>query len=156
MRIIIEGKKPGKWDELVRECEERLDNNICDLCVMVEYLDVRTGKIYDFTMPDQRSIKEALVRGRFNVGFLSYIDRAGLGRWIGVKSEPEQYKNVGFDELLTYLMSAYSRVVKEDIIEPVVERMEDVLREFSNNVLMAINLERLKEVLELRGKEEEE
>jgi hypothetical protein len=155
VRIIIEGKKPGHWDELVRECEERLDNNLCDLCAMVEYLDVRTGKLYDFTTPDQRNIRNALLNGRFNVGFLSYIDRASLGKWMGIKSEPETYKNVGFNDLLTYLMSAYTRVVKENIIEPVVERMEEVLRGFSDNISAIINPERLKEVLELREKEEE-
>jgi hypothetical protein len=39
VRIVIEGKKPGMWNELVRQCEERLDDNVCDLCVMVEYVN---------------------------------------------------------------------------------------------------------------------
>lgn len=41
VRIVIEGKKLGMWSILVEQCEERLDNNVCDLCVMVEYADIK-------------------------------------------------------------------------------------------------------------------
>lgn len=151
VRIVIEGKKPGMWDALVEQCKERLDNNVCDLCVMVEYADVKLRKL----VPDQLDVREALLRGKFNVGFISYVDRAGLDKWTGVAPKPEKYVNVGFDELLTYLMSAYSRVVREDIIGPVIKRMNEVLDEFAVKVSTAINVERLREVLELKGEEEE-
>jgi hypothetical protein len=76
VRIVIEGKKEGFWDQLVTQCEERLDNNVCDLCVMVEYIQVETGKV----SPTQQDIKEAIQSGRFNIGFMSYLDRANLDR----------------------------------------------------------------------------
>ncbi|MBS7615114.1 hypothetical protein KEJ18_05225 [Candidatus Bathyarchaeota archaeon] len=38
VRIVIEGKKAGLWNELVEICQNRLDNNVCDLCMMVEYV----------------------------------------------------------------------------------------------------------------------
>jgi hypothetical protein len=151
VRIVIEGKKPGMWDALVEQCKERLDNNVCDLCVMVEYSDIKLRKL----VPDQLDVRDALLRGRFNVGFISYVDRAGLDKWTGVAPKPEKYVNVGFDELLTYLMSAYSRVVREDIIGPVIKRMNEVLDEFAVKVSTAINVERLREVLELKGEGEE-
>jgi hypothetical protein len=151
VRIVIEGKKPGMWDALVEQCKERLDNNVCDLCVMVEYADVKLRKL----VPDQLDVRDALLRGRFNVGFISYVDRAGLDKWTGVAPKPEKYVNIGFDELLTYLMSAYSRVVREDIIGPVIRRMNEVLDEFAVKVSTAINVERLREVLELKGEGEE-
>jgi hypothetical protein len=151
VRIVIEGKKPGMWDALVEQCKERLDNNVCDLCVMVEYADVKLRKL----VPDQLDVRDALLRGRFNVGFISYVDRAGLDKWTGVAPKPEKYVNIGFDELLTYLMSAYSRVVREDIIGPVIKRMNEVLDEFAVKVSTAINVERLREVLELKGEGEE-
>ena len=151
VRIVIEGKKPGMWDALVEQCKERLDNNVCDLCVMVEYSNVKLRKL----VPDQLDVRDALLRGRFNVGFISYVDRAGLDKWTGVAPKPEKYVNVGFDELLTYLMSAYSRVVREDIIGPVIKRMNEVLDEFAVKVSTAINVERLREVLELKGEEGE-
>ena len=148
VRIIIEGKKPGMWGTLVADCQERLDNNVCDLCVMVEYSDLKIRKL----LPNQADIKEALLKGRFNVGFLSYIDRAGLDKWTGVASKPEQYKDVEFDDLLTYLMSAYSRVVSVDIIDPVIKRMNEVLGDFAVKLSTTVNIERLKSVLELEDK----
>jgi len=152
VRIVIEGKKPGMWDALVGQCQERLDNNVCDLCVMVEYADIKVKKL----VPDQSDIKDSLLKARFNVGFLSYIDRVGLDRWMAVAPKPEQYKDAGFDDLLTYLMSVYSRVVREDIIDPVIKRMNEVLGEFAVNVSTTINLERMKKVLELEETEGEE
>ncbi|MEM2351454.1 MAG: hypothetical protein QXT26_03505 [Thermoproteota archaeon] len=149
VRIVIEGKKPGVWNDLVRQCEERLDNNICDLCVMVEYSNIKLDKL----MPSQLDIKNALLNGRFNVGFLSYVDRAGIDRWIGTTPKPEKYDDVGFNDLLAYIMSAYSRVVKEDVLGPVIERINNVLNGFAERVSSIVNVERLKEVLELKEKE---
>jgi len=151
VRILIEGKKPGMWDALVSQCAERLDNNVCDLCVMVEYADFKLKKL----VPNQLDVKEALLKGKFNIGFLSYVDRAGLDKWMATAPKPEQYNDVNFDDLLTYLMSAYGRVVREDIIEPVINRMNEVLEDFAVKLSTTINLERLKEVLELHRTEEE-
>jgi hypothetical protein len=150
VRIVLEGKKLGMWDALVKQCQERLDNNVCDLCVMVEYADVRTTQL----VPDQSDVKNALLNGRFNIGFLSYIDRVGLDKWTGVASKPEYYRDVGFDELLTYLMSVYGRVVREDIITPVIKRMNEVLGEFAGNLSPIVDLERLMEVMEIEETEE--
>lgn len=145
VRIVIEGKKLGMWDVLVEQCKERLDNNVCDLCVMVEYADVKLRKL----VPNQLDVKEALLNGKFNVGFLSYVDRAGLERWMTISPRPEKYLDVGFNDLLTYLMRAYSRVIKEDIMGPLIKRMNEVLDDFAKAVSTTINVERLKEVLEL-------
>jgi len=152
VRIVIEGKKPGMWDALVENCQDRLDNNVCDLCVMVEYADYKVRKL----LPNQADIKESLLSSRFNIGFLSYVDRAGLDKWTGIPSKPEQYKDVGFDDLLTYLMSAYSRVVSVDIIEPVIKKMNEVLGDFAVKLSTTVNIERLKNVLELKETEEKE
>jgi len=149
VRIVLEGKKPGMWDALVTGCQDRLDNNVCDLCVMVEYTDFKVKKL----LPNQADIRESLLKGRFNIGFLSYVDRAGLDKWMGVVSKPEQYKDVGFDDLLTYLMSAYSRVVSVDIIDPVIKRMNEVLGEFAVKLSTTVNVNRLKDVLELKETE---
>ena len=152
VRIVIEGKKLGMWDELVQKCQERLDNNVCDICVMVEYSDIKPV----YSAYTQLDIKQALLRSKFNIGFLSYLDRVGLDRRISVPSKPEPYRDMGFDDLLSYLMSAYGRVVREDILEPVIRRMDEVLREFASNLTSTINLGRLREVMELREKEREE
>jgi hypothetical protein len=74
---------------------------------------------------------------------------------MAVTPKPEKYLDAGFDDLLTYLMSAYSRVVKEDIMGPVIKRMNEVLDVFAAKVSTTISVERLREVLELEELEEE-
>jgi hypothetical protein len=160
IRIIIEGKKqkPGIWDELIKRCIERIDNGVCDLCVMVEYANIELENQRKL-LPDQKDIKNALLKGRFNVGFMSYIDRIGLDRWVSglpkIERYPERYENISFDELVVHIMSAYSKIVTEDIIDPVIRRINDVLYDFATSVSSIINVERLKEVLELREEREE-
>ena len=160
IRIIIEGKKqkPGIWDELIKRCIERIDNGVCDLCVMVEYANIELENQRKL-LPDQKDIKNAFLKGRFNVGFMSYIDRIGLDRWVSglpkIERYPERYENISFDELVVHIMSAYSKIVTEDIIDPVIRRINDVLYDFATSVSSIINVERLKEVLELREEREE-
>jgi hypothetical protein len=154
VRIVIEGKKPGMWNELVRQCEERLDDNVCDLCVMVEYVNFEK-LLNERLFPDQSYIKKFLLKGVYNVGFMSYIARVGLDRWLGLPVKYEKYENVGFDDLLAYLMTAYNKVVGEDVIGPVIAKMKKVLDEFAKNTAPMVNVERLKETLELREREDE-
>jgi hypothetical protein len=154
VRIVIEGKKPGMWNELVRQCEERLDDNVCDLCVMVEYVNFE--KLLNERLSlDQSYIKKFLLKGVYNVGFMSYIARVGLDRWLGLPVKYEKYENIGFDDLLAYLMTAYNKVVGEDVIGPVIAEMKEVLDEFAKNTAPMVNVERLKETLELREREDE-
>lgn len=153
VRILLEGKKPGMWDSLVTQCTERLDDNVCDLCVLIEYTDIKIKGL----VPNQLDVKEALFKGKFNIGFLSYADRANLDKWMKAVPKPERYNAVSFDDLLTYVMSAYGQVAREDIIEPVINRMNEVLADFAAKLSTTINLERLKEVLELhRSKDEKD
>jgi hypothetical protein len=163
IRIIIEGKKqkPGIWDELIKRCIERIDNGVCDLCVMLEYADIELEKQRKL-IHDQVDIKNALLKGRFNVGFMSYIDRIGLDKWVSglPKSDKyperyERYENISFDELVVQIMSAYSKIVTEDIIDPVIRRINDVLYDFATSISSIINVERLRKVLELREEREE-
>jgi hypothetical protein len=153
VRIVIEGKKPGMWNELVRQCEERLDDNVCDLCVMVEYVNFEK-LLNERLFPDQAYIKKFLLKGVYNVGFMSYIARVGLDKWRDLPKY-EKYENVGFDDLLAYLMTAYNKVVGEDVIGPVIAEMKKVLDEFAKNTAPMVNVERLKETLELREREDE-
>jgi hypothetical protein len=155
VRIVIEGRKleqkQNTWKALAERCDERLDSGICDLCVMVEYVDIPLRKLN----PSQLDIKEALLNGKFNVGFISYVDKVGLEKWLNVSPKPEKYEAISFNELLTHLMSAYSKIVREDIIDPVIKKINEILNEFAKVVSTQVNVERLKDVLELREKEEE-
>lgn len=156
VRIIIEAKKVGRREELRRNCEARLDNGMCDICVMVEYAMLNVMSL----SPSASELKEALLRGKYNVGFMTYIDRIGLEKWLAdfrprVKSD--FYVDIDFQEFVTYLMSVYEYTVEEDVVSPVVEKLKVVVNDFSRAVLSyGLDVTRLKEALELREKERED
>lgn len=153
VRIIIEAKKPGKREELRKNCERRLDKGMCDICAMAEYAMLKVTSI----SPTVIDLKEALLKGKYNVGFMTYLDRVGLEKWITgfkPKVKSEFYMNIDFQEFITYLMSVYEYTVEEDIITPVVEKLKYVVDGFSRSVLSyGLDVNRLKEILELRGKD---
>lgn len=152
VRIIIEAKKKGKREELRRNCVGRLDKGMCDICVMVEYVTLNVKSI----SPTMRHFREALFSGVFNVGFMTYIDRVGLEKWLAElkpRLKSDFYTNIDFQELVTYLMAIYQYTVEEDIITPVVEKLKHRVDDFSRVILSnGVDVGRLKEVLELKEK----
>lgn len=156
VRIIVEAKKVGRREELRKNCESRLDKGMCDICVMVEYAALNVRSL----SPTMSDLKEALLKGKYNVGFMTYLDRVGLEKWLkGFKPriKSEFYLNIDFQEFVTYMMSVYEYTVEEDIITPVVEKLRHIVDGFSRAVLSyGVDINRLKEVLELREKGKEE
>lgn len=151
VRIVLEGKKPGMWAELEEKCRQRLDDNICDLCIMVEYLDWAGDASPIMSLaPTQTDIKRALLNGRFNMGVMSYVERVGLEKWLeGAPSKSlEVYREIGFHELVSHIIAAYDRTVREDVLKPVIERLDGALKEFATNMKQSIDPERLGNVLE--------
>jgi hypothetical protein len=158
VRVIIEGKHVGKRKELYENACGRIDNGLCDVVMMVEYVNLSFGKQIQIQM-DQKGIKHALKMGTFNVGFLTYVDRVGLDKWIPeIRKEPEFYENVDFQNLVGYLMITYDTLIKEAVLDKVIEKMEEKISSFSSRVIAdAPNIDRLKEVLELgKGEKDEE
>jgi aryl carrier-like protein len=153
VRIILEGKKPGKRNELVAQAENRLDEGMCDVCVMIEYAQVNVRTLE----ATQKDVKEALVNGRFNVAFMTLADRVGLEKWIeGIKARSKNgfQEDVDFQDLVTYLMAVYEQAVREDVLGPVVEKLDARIHSFARNISSGnINMQRLREALDLRGKE---
>lgn len=157
VKIVIEGKKPGFWNDLENNCRDRLENDVCDLCMMVEYAGIQLPGIWQYTgFPSETEIKNALLKGKFNIGFMSYIDLLNLDKWMGIKSTNQVYRDVGFQDMVTYLMSAYDRVVREDIIQPVISRMDQVLADFAESLAGEVDVARLKDVLEITEKGDNE
>jgi hypothetical protein len=158
VRVIIEGKKLGKREELYKNACGRIDNGLCDVVMMVEYVNLPFGKQTPIQI-DQKIIKQALKMGTFNVGFLTYVDRVGLDKWIPqMKKEPEFYEKTDFQNLVAYLMMTYDTLIKEDVLDKVIGKMEEKISSFSSRVITdAPNIDRLKEVLELgKGENDEE
>lgn len=151
VRIILEGKKPGKRNELLRQCESRLDEGLCDICVMVEYAQVNIRTLE----ATQKDVKEALVKGRFNVASMTFADRVGLEKWIeGLETKPKSFQeDVDFQDLVTYLMTVYEQAVREDVLGPVVKKLDACVHAFARKISSGnINIQRLREALDLREK----
>ena len=152
VRIILEGKKLGKRKELIAQAESRLDEGMCDICVMVEYAQVNIGTLE----ATQKDVKEALIKGRFNIAFMTLSDRVGLERWIeGLKARSKKVfqEDVDFQDLVTYLMSVYEQAVREDVLGPVVEKLDARIHGFARSISTGnINVQRLKEALDFKEK----
>lgn len=109
---------------------------------MVEYAALNVTSI----SPTVSDLKDALLKGKYNVGFMTYLDRIGLEKWLaGFKPRVKSdfYVNIDFQEFVTYLISVYEYTVEEDIVTPVVERLKRVLMifrgQFCPMVLMLIS-----------------
>ena len=152
IKIIIEGRKSGQWDSLIGTATERLDNGLCDLCVILEYPEFTIANL----APTQLDIKNALLKAKYKVGFLSFADRIGLEKFMEIKPKPEAFENITFDELLSHIMDAYSRVIREEILQPVIQKIDDALTDFSDKITEGVSLDRLRDVLELRPKDDDE
>jgi hypothetical protein len=160
VRIIIEGKKLGQREELRRDCQKRLDDGVCDICVAIEYAKLDFGPSVGqiSLLPTTVDLKNALLKGRYNVGFFTYIELVGLEKWLPgfqPKVKSTFYENVDFQDLLTYLMIAYDYTVKEDTIGPVIDRLKALVFDFAAVLSSNVDIHRVKEALELKEKEEE-
>ena len=153
VRIIIEAKKKGRREELRRNCVQRLDSGMCDICVMVEYADLKVKSL----SPTVSDLRGALLRGRYDVGFMTYLERIELEKWVEgfvprVKSD--FYASIDFQDFVTYLMYVYGYTVEEDVVTPVSEKIRNVVDGFSRAVLSyGLDVDRLREALGLREKE---
>lgn len=113
VRIIVEGKNVGTREELYTHACRRIGNGLCDAVVIVEVVKLVPEQQTQLHIT-QKMIKQALKNGTFHVGFVTYVDRVGLGRWIHrMRKKPEFYENVDFQKLVAYLMVTYNALVKE-------------------------------------------
>ena len=157
IRVIIEGKYLRRRGELYENACGRIDDGLCDVVTMVEYKNLPLGEQKQLQI-DQKEIKEILKKATYNIGFLTYVDRVGLEKWVPeLIKEPEFYENIDFQDLVAYLMITYDTLIKESVLDRVIEKMEEKISSFSSRVIAdAPNIDRLKEVLELREEEKDE
>ncbi len=153
IRIIIEGKYPGKREELLREAEKRINEDLCEIVMMVEYKHLPIANLD----VNQKEIKKALRNGKFNVAFKTYLDSKGLEKWIKeLRGEPKFYEDVDFQDLVALLMEAYELLISERIINTVIEDLDKKITNFSMRAKGTVPVNWLKSVLELGESEQNE
>ncbi len=158
VRIILEGQCSGKRKrkELLEKACERIDNGLCEVVVMIEYVRLNQGNQEQMYL-HQKEIKKVLRENLFNVGFVTYVDRikSNIPELGGRKLSLELMENVDFRELVALLMQVYDSIIKENVLDDVIEKMEEKISLFSEKIMVDNpNIERLKEVLELTEEKE--
>lgn len=160
IRIIIEGKRIGHRDELCHKAQERIEEGLCEIVVMIEYVHLPLpNSLERFSIITQEHIRNAILNGKFNVGFMTFIDLMKITRWLSAKQacQPPFYEEVDFDDLIAHLLAIYDYVVREDALKPVIDKLESALNSFAQEILTCrINIKRLKRALELREGGEED
>lgn len=154
VKIIIAGKKPGNRAQLIKQAEARVEESLCEICVMVEYACLGNSERLIEEVRTQDDVRNSLLNGEYNVGCVTYLDRIGqamLFEDIESRDSYEFQENIDFHDLTTYLMSVYQEIVEEDRLNKIVERLNNEVIAFANNIERDnINIDRLKEALELR------
>lgn len=155
IRVIIEGKHPGNRKNLYKKAYERIDEGLCEAVMMVEYENLKKD-IQEQIYLDQKEIKKILKHSSFNVGIVTYVDRVShhVPELVGGKISPKFMEKIDFKELVAFLIQTYDSIIKENVLDNVLENMEEKISQFSEKIMMdEPNIERLKEVLELSEKE---
>lgn len=147
VKIIVEGKiGSGKLKQAIEKCEERIDNGLADICVALEYI-IPEDRLQ---IANHKEAKDTLLRSRFNVVFISYLDRANLTAFIpNWRRTYRNYSNIDFNELVRYLLQCYTETVGMNVVQYVVDKIDATLNQFSGLANNKSLVERLKEVLEL-------
>ena len=147
--VIIEGKKAGGWNELLKQCRERLESSECDICVMVEYVKVES----DSMNLTQEDIASALKHGRFNAGVRTAADT--LEKWgLIAPNMQEKYENVDFQTLAWTIYQGYTELASHDILGPVIDKIDEAVMQFAKELEGEADVEHLKSVLELTENKE--
>ncbi|MGD2249330.1 MAG: N-6 DNA methylase [Candidatus Methanofastidiosia archaeon] len=155
IRVIIEGKYPGNRKNLYKKAYERIDEGLCEAVMMVEYVNLKKD-IQEQIYLDQKEIKKILKHSSFNVGIVTYVDRVShhVPELVGGKISPKFMEKIDFKELVAFLIQTYDSIIKENVLDNILENMEEKISQFSEKIMMdEPNIERLKEVLELHEKE---
>lgn len=157
VRIILEGQCAGKSvrKELYKKACERIDDGMCEVVMMVEYVKISQGN-QEQIHPHQKEIKKVLRESLFNVGFVTYVNRIESNiPELSKELSLELRENVDFKELVASLMLVYDSIIKENVLDSVIEKMEEKISLFSEKIMVDNpNIEQLKKVLELTEEEE--
>ena len=124
LRIVITIKEEGNSEVLQKQLEERLDKNICDLCVGLEYPSrIVTDKLTDTTTTKlcKRIITENLrVKG---------LMHGASGYRIVI-----QDSNIRITELPEYLASVAGEVLSDTELESTINQIRKTILDFAKGV----------------------
>jgi hypothetical protein len=137
IRVIVETKEEGHRAELQKQLQGRLDNNMCDLGVGLEYpRSVVTGSLSPPTTRDvrKRLMSESLYSIALGQGAEGYL----------VIFEKESVRASELPELLS---SVAGEILPISEVEKVIDEVRDAISYFTRNVSTLANSKYLAELI---------
>ncbi len=113
VRFFLEGRVVGHRDALYASACRRIDAGSCDAVVMVEFVALPFDGSASLPVNPKLG-KQALKRGIFHVGVVTYGERVRLGRWLHWrKKTPAFYEHVDFPHFVAYVGSAFETLLND-------------------------------------------
>lgn len=114
VQLVLDGRVVGHRDNLYASACRRIDAGSCDAVVMVEFVALPLDGLA--SLPVHPTLgRQALKRGVFHVGIVTYGDRARVGRWLPWrKKTPTFIEHVEFPHFV-----AHVRAVSETLMNDV-------------------------------------
>jgi hypothetical protein len=137
VRIILETKERGHSAALQKQLEERIEKNLCDVAVGLEYpISMVTGSLSPPTTKDvrERLLKEKLLAKALTQGAIGY-------RMIFENKETKT------SELPELLISVTGEIMPLDELEQAINFVRDAISHFTKNTSTLPNAKSLGEVI---------
>ena len=106
VRFILDGRVVGHREDLYASACRRIDAGSCDAVVMVEFVALPLDGSGSLPVNPKLG-KQALKRGIFHIGVVTYGERVRVGRWLPWRKKmPAFDEHVDFPHFVAYVGSA--------------------------------------------------
>lgn len=135
IKVILEGKfdQPGAAQILEKQCIERIEDGICEICIGVVY-----GTLTAKTLtPTMKEVKDILKKAKYGANIYNVapvemeqlsFDSIGVSRSIPPGIKESGWQQVELDDLCSLVSASYTAVVTEDILGKAVTSFSNALQ----------------------------
>lgn len=143
IKVILEGKfdQPGIGQILEKQCVERIEDGICEICVGVIYGQMMTKTF----APTMKEVKDILKKAKYqaNVYSIAAVDFVqntfdNISRRLPLGVKESGWQEVELDGLCSLVSASYTAVISEDILGKAVESFANALQ---NAAVQLVSLE---------------
>lgn len=157
IKVILEGKFEASGIEKVleKQCIERIDNGLCEICIGVIY----TNAVYTTLAPTMKDVEEKLKDTKFKalVVYLAPSDVQmkfdDLQSPLPIGVSKTGWHTVDLEELCDLVRASYTAVVSEDMLGKAVDSFATALQQGADKLASTSNpavlAEQISEIIEL-------
>ena len=167
IKVIVEGKfkKTGVQEELEKQCIERIEDGLCEICIGVIYGEMAAKTL----TPTMKEVKEILKNSTYqaNIFNVAPVEMQVSFEQLHAKLPPglaeSGWHEVELDDLCSLVTASYTSVVSEDILGKAIASFADALQSASvkiialgDTALLAEKMSQIMEIPEAESNETEE